>query len=328
MASDVRSRGETQNERGRQATRPREVPPRGWLDVLKRTRQGIRDTNASIIAAGVAFYAFLALVPALIAVVAIYGLVANPADVKDQITSFTSAAPRDAQRLLSNQLSSITRGAGGATGIAAAIAIGAALWSASSGIAALNTGLTVVNRENETRGMLKRRLLALVLTLFAVVGVLVMLALVVALPSLLDSAGISGIGRTVLELARWPLLAIFLLDGLAVIYRYGPQRRRPMWRWVTPGAVVAMIVGLVASIGFSIYVSLLGNYNKTYGALGAIIVVLLWLYLMAFAVLFGAALNAELEHQTTRDTTAGDERPMGQRGAHVADTVGPTRKEL
>jgi len=328
MASDVRSRHETQNERGRQATRPREVPPRGWLDVLKRTRRGIRDTNASIIAAGVAFYAFLALVPALVAVVAIYGLVANPADVKDQITSFTSAAPRDAPRLLSNQLSSITRGAGGGTGIAAAIAIGAALWSASSGIAALNTGLTVVNREKETRGMLKRRLLALVLTLFAVVGVLVMLTLVVALPSLLDSAGISGIGRTALELARWPLLAIFLLDGLAVIYRYGPQRRRPMWRWVTPGAVVAMLVGLVASIGFSIYVSLLGNYNKTYGALGAIIVVLLWLYLMAFAVLFGAALNAELEHQTTRDTTAGDERPMGQRGAHVADTVGPTRKEL
>ena len=154
------------------------------------------------------------------------------------------------------------------------------------------------------------------------------LAFVVALPSLLDSAGITGIGGTALELARWPLLAIVLLDGLAVIYRYGPQRRRPKWRWVSPGAVVAMIVGLVASIGFSIYVSLLGNYNKTYGALGAIIVVLLWLYLMAFAVLFGAALNAELEHQTERDTTAGDERPMRERGAQVADTVGPTRKEL
>ena len=328
MAADVRARDGTQNAHGRQATRPREVPARGWLDVLKRTRQGIRDTNASIVAAGVAFYGFLALVPALIAVVAIYGLVANPADVKDQITSFASAAPRDAQRLLSNQLSSITKGAGGGTAIAAIIAIGAALWSASSGIAALNTGLTVVNRENETRGMLKRRLLALVLTLFAVAGVLVMLAFVVALPSLLDSAGITGIGRTALELARWPLLAIVLLDGLAVIYRYGPQRRRPKWRWVTPGAVVAMIVGLVASIGFSIYVSLLGNYNKTYGALGAIIVVLLWLYLMAFAVLFGAALNAELEHQTERDTTAGDERPMGERGAEVADTVGPTRTQL
>jgi membrane protein len=305
-----------------------EVPPRGWLDVLKRTRRGIRDTNASIVAAGVAFYAFLALVPALIAVVAIYGLVASPADVKDQITSFASAAPRDARRLLSNQLSSITRDAGGGTGIAAAIAIGAALWSASSGIAALNTGLTVVNRENETRGMFKRRLLALALTLLAVVGVLVMLALVVALPSLLDSAGVSGIGKTALELARWPLLAVLLLGGLAVIFRYGPQRRRPKWRWVSPGAVVAMIVGLAASVGFSIYVSLLGSYNKTYGALGAIIVVLLWLYLMAFAALFGAALNAELEHQTTRDTTAGEERPKGERGAQVADTVGPTRKEV
>jgi membrane protein len=328
MASDVRSPGEAQDGRGRQATRPSEVPPRGWVDVLKRTRRGIRDTNASIVAAGVAFYAFLALVPTLIAVVAIYGLVANPADVKDQITSFAGAAPRDAQRLLSNQLSSITRGAGGGTGIAAAIAIGAALWSASSGVAALDTGLTVVNRETETRGMLKRRLLALALTLFAVFGVVLMLALVVALPSLLDSAGVGGMGRTALELARWPLLAVVLLDGLAVIFRYGPQRRRPKWRWISPGAVVAMIIGLVASIGFSIYVSLLGNYNKTYGALGAIIVVLLWLYLMAFAVLFGAALNAELEHQTTRDTTAGDERPMGERGAQVADTVGPTRKEL
>jgi membrane protein len=327
-SADVRSPEETRSERGREATRPGKVPISGWLDVLKRTRQGIRETNASIIAAGVAFYAFLALVPALIAVMAIYALVANPADVKEQITSFASAAPRDVQRLLSNQLSTIARDAGRGTGFAAVIAIGAALWSASSGIAALNTGLTVVNRENETRGRVKRRLLALALTLFAVAGVLVMLALVVALPSLLDSAGFSDIGSTALELARWPLLAIVLLDGLAVIYRYGPQRRRPKWRWISPGAIAAMIVGVAASIGFSIYVSLLGTYNKTYGALGAIIVVLLWLYLMAFAVLFGAALNAELEHQTAQDTTAGDERPIGERGAQVADTVGPTRTQL
>jgi membrane protein len=329
--TDVRDDGvETEDLEapGRGATRPREVPPKGWLDALKRTRRGIRDSNLSIVAAGVAFYAFLALVPALIAVVAIYGLVANPADVKEQITSFTDALPRDARRLLSNQLSSITRKAGSGTGIAALIAIAAALWSASSGIAALNTGLTVANRENETRGPLKRRTLALVLTVFAVVGVLLMLALVVALPSVLDSIGISGIGGTALELARWPLLAGILLVGLAVIMRYGPQRRRPRWRWISPGAVVAVIVGLAASIGFSIYVSLLGNYNKTYGALGAIIIMLLWLYLMAFAVLFGAALNAELERQTERDTTAGDDRPMGERGAYAADTVGPTRKEL
>jgi membrane protein len=331
MATDLEERMQTKDRDapGRQAGKPREVPPKGWFDALKRTRRGVRDSNLSIVAAGVAFYAFLALVPALIAVVAIYGLVANPADVKSQITSFTDALPRDAQRLLSSQLSSITRKAGTGTGIAALIAISGALWSASSGIAALNTGLTAANRENETRGPFKRRTLALVLTIFAVVGVLLMLALVVALPSVLDSIGITGIGGTALELARWPLLGLLLLVGLAVIFRYGPQRRRPRWRWVTPGAIFAVIVGLAASIGFSIYVSLLGNYNKTYGALGAVIIMLLWLYLMSFAVLFGAALNAELERQTERDTTAGDdEKPLGERGAYAADTVGPTRKEL
>jgi membrane protein len=338
MATEIRERENGENADntettdldapGRDAAKPREVPARGWLDVLKRTKRGVRDSNLSIVAAGVAFYAFLAFVPALIAVVAIYGLVANPADVKQQITSFTDALPRDAQRLLSSQLTSITRDAGGGTGIAALIAIAAALWSASSGIAALNTGLTVANRENETRGPVKRRLLALVLTIFAIVGVLLMLALVVALPSVLDSIGISGIGSTLLELARWPLFAVILFAGLAVIFRYGPQRRRPRWRWVTPGAIFAVVVGLLASIGFSIYVSLLGNYNKTYGALGAIIIMLLWLYLMAFAVLFGAALNAELERQTTHDTTPGADAPMGEREAYAADTVGPTRKEL
>jgi membrane protein len=327
MATDIRSRRAATGEdvtRGRDASTPGEVPPRGWLDVLKRTRRGIRDTHASIIAAGVAFYAFLALVPALIAVIAVYGLVANPADVREQITSFLSALPQDAQRLMSKQLSSVSRKAGTGTGIAAGIAIGAALWSASSGIAALNTGLTIVNRETETRGPVKRRLLALVLTLFAVVGVLVMLALVVALPSALERVGIRGIGARAVELARWPLLAGILLVGLAVIFRYGPQRDRPQWRWVSPGAIVAVLVGLAASIGFSVYVSLLGNYNKTYGALGAVVIMLLWLYLMSFAILFGAAINAELERQTVRDTTVGEDRPMGARDAYPADTLGPT----
>jgi membrane protein len=331
MATDIRSRRAATDEdstRGRDASTPGEVPPRGWLDVLKRTRRGIRDTHASIIAAGVAFYAFLALVPALIAVIAVYGLVANPADVREQITSFLSALPQDAQRLMSKQLSSVSRKAGTGTGIAAAIAIGAALWSASSGIAALNTGLTIVNLETETRGPVKRRLLALVLTLFAVVGVLVMLALVVALPSVLERVGIRGIGARAFELARWPLLAGILLVGLAVIFRYGPQRDRPQWRWVSPGAIVAVLVGLAASIGFSVYVSLLGNYNKTYGALGAVVIMLLWLYLMSFAILFGAAINAELERQTVRDTTVGDERPMGERDAYPADTLGPTGDDI
>ena len=330
MATDVDERRQRTDgqDRGRQATRPGEVAARGWLDVLKRTRRGIRDSHASIIAAGVAFYAFLALVPALLALVIVYGLIASPADVKDQIASFASAAPKDAQRLLTSQLTSITRGAGGGASLGALIAIAGAMWAASSGMAALDTGLTVVNRETETRGFLRRRLVALVLTVFAVVGIVLMLALVVALPSVLQSFDVGDIGKVAIGLARWVLLAALLVFGLAVIFRYGPQRRRPRWRWITPGTIVAVVVGLAASIGFSIYVTLMGNYNKTYGSLGAIIVLLLWLYFMAYAVLFGAAMNAELERQTERDTTAGAERPMGERGAHAADTVGPTRKEL
>ena len=330
MATDLDERRHRTDgqDRGRQATRPGEVTARGWLDVLKRTRLGIRDSHASIIAAGVAFYAFLALVPALLALVVVYGFIASPADVKDQIASFANAAPKDAQRLLTSQLTSITRSAGGAAGIGALIAIAGAIWAASSGMAALDTGLTVVNRETETRGFVRRRVLALILTVFAVIGVVLMLALVVGLPSVLQSLGVGAIGKIAIGLARWVVLAALLLFGLGVIFRYGPQRRRPRWRWVTPGAIVAVVVGLAASIGFSIYVTLMGNYNKTYGALGAIIVLLLWLYFMAYAVLFGAAMNAELERQTERDTTAGAERPMGERGAHAADTVGPTRKEL
>jgi membrane protein len=330
MATDLEGRKRTTDgqDRGRQATRPGEVGGRGWLDVLKRTRLGIRDSHASIVAAGVAFYAFLALVPALIALVIVYGLIASPADIKDQIASFASAAPRDAQRLLTSQLTSITRGAGGGASIGALIAVAGAIWAASSGMAALDTGLTIVNRETETRGFLRRRLLALVLTVFAVIGVLLMLALVVALPSVLDSIDVGDIGKIAIGLARWVLLAALLLFGLGVIFRYGPQRRRPRWRWITPGAIVAVIVGLLASIGFSIYVTLMGNYNKTYGSLGAIIVLLLWLYFMAYAVLFGAAMNAELERQTEYDTTAGADRPMGKRGAYAADTIGPARKEL
>src|SRR2546421_4946517 len=234
----------TDGDRGREAARPRDVPPRGWFDVLERTKLGMPDTHASIVAAGVAFYAFLALVPALIAVVIVYGLVANPADIKDQISSFASAAPRDAQRLLTSQLTSVGRSAGSAAGIGALIAIGGALWSASSGMAALNTGLTIVNRETETRGALRRRALALILTVFAVIGILVMMALVVALPSVAHDIGVSGIGKIGVEGAPGVLLGGGFGGGLGVVFRYRARSRRPQWRCVTAGADVAVVVAL------------------------------------------------------------------------------------
>jgi membrane protein len=282
----------------------------------------VRDDNVSTIAASVAFYAMLAVVPAIIAVISVYGLVADPRDVRDQIESFTRALPEDASRLITNQLDSITRQSGNGLGVGVVLGIGAALWTAAGGVGALIKGLNLVYDETESRKFLRLRALALMLTLGGVGAVIVMLGLIVAAPPLVRRLTDSDVASSVLVVLRWPLLAVLIVVGLAVLYRFAPNRRRAKWRWVSWGAVVAAAVWLLASLGFSIYVERMGNYNETYGSLGAVIILMLWLYLSAFAVLLGAEVNAEMERQTAEDTTAGHERPMGERDAHAADTLG------
>jgi membrane protein len=308
--------------RGWGADRPTQIPRRGWRDVARRTVRQVRDDNVSTIAASVAFYAMLAVVPAIIAVISVYGLVADPRDVRDQIQSFTGALPEDASRLITNQLDSITRQSGNGLGVGVVVGIGAALWTAAGGVGALIKGLNLVYDETESRRFLRLRGLALLLTLGGVVTVVAMLGLIVAAPALVRRLTDSGIASSVLVALRWPLLAMLILIGLAVLYRFAPNRRRAEWRWVSWGAVVAAGVWLLASLAFSIYVDRMGNYNETYGSLGAVIILMLWLYLSAFAVLLGAEVNAELERQTAQDTTGGRERPMGTREAHAADTLG------
>lgn len=311
-------------ERGRDATRPDDVPPRGWWDVLRRTIREVRDDDVSTVAASVAFYSLLALFPALIALVSVYGLAADPRDVGEQLRSFTSALPRDARELVTDQLTSITRRSDGGLGAAAAIGLAAALWSAAGGVAALIKGLNKAYDERETRRFFKLRGLALLLTVGGVAAAVVMVGLIAAAPAVARRILGPGTAATIVVVLRWPLLALLILGALAVLYRFAPDRRKPKWRWVSWGAIAAGVIWLVASIGFSIYVNLLGSYNETYGSLGAVVVLMLWLYLAALAVLFGAELNAELERQTARDTTTGSERPMGEREAHAADTLGPT----
>ena len=313
-------------DRGRDAARPGEVPPRGWWDVLRRTIREVRDDDVSTTAAGVAFYALLALFPALIALVSVYGLAADPRDVADQLRSFTRALPGDARELVTDQLRSITRRSGGGLGTAAIIGTAAAFWSAAGGVAALIKGLNKVYDERETRKFLKLRGLALFLTLCGVVVAVLMVALIAAAPSVARRTLGSGAATSAVVALRWPLLAVLILVALAVLYRFAPDREKPKWRWVSWGAIAAALIWLVASVGFSVYVDLLGSYNETYGSLGAVVVLMLWLYLAAFAVLFGAELNAELERQTARDTTTGAERPMGERDAYAADTLGDTAR--
>jgi membrane protein len=306
-------------DRGRGADAPQEIPPKGWKDIAKRTMKEVKRDQVPLLAAGVAFYALLALFPAIIAGVSIYGLVADPETVRDQIDELTKMLSPETADIVGNQLREVTSGAGGALGLATVIGILTALWSASSGMKALITGVNLAYDETETRKFVKLRGLALLLTLGAMVLMAVALALIVGFPAVADAW--PTVLRWVVGILRWVLLAALLIVGLAVLYRYAPDRDEPKWTWASWGSGIATLLWILASIGFSVYVNAFGNYNKTYGALAGVIILMFWLFLSAFVVLVGAELNTEMELQTAKDTTAGPEKAMGDRDAHAADHV-------
>lgn len=308
--------------RGRSARRPSDIPSRGWRDIALRIKDQLDRDNVSVVAAGVAFYTLLAIVPALAAVVSIYGLVADPADVQAQLESVSHLLPQEAQGIISEQVQRIAASSGGALGLGAVAGLLLTLWSASKGMKTLITALNIVYDEQEQRGFIKLNLIALGLTLGAVVFLVVALGLIVALPAVLDSLGLGETLRSLVAWLRWPPLLLGVIVALALIYRYGPSRDPARWRWVNWGAVAATVLWLAGSVAFSIYVRNFGSYNETYGSLGAVVILLMWFYLTAYVVLLGAEINAEMEHQTARDTTRGPAQPRGQRGAYVADTVG------
>jgi membrane protein len=307
---------------GREADRPSEIPPRGWFAILKRVKAEVKEDNVTLLAAGVAFYAMLAIFPAIIAVVTIYGMVADPDQVATQVGEFTKGLPSGADELLTEQLNNVVNAGDQALSIGLAVSLLAVLWSVSGGVQGLVKSLNLVYDERETRGFVKLRGLALLLTLGAIVVVVVALALIAVFPGVIDGLGLGAAGELAASIARWVVLALLVLTALAVVYRFAPDRANPRWRWVSWGAVVALVLWLLGSVGFSWYVDNFGKYNQTYGALAAVIILLLWLYLSAFAVLLGAEFDAETERQTARDTTTGPERPPGERDAEVADTVG------
>ena len=304
---------------GRQADVPQQIPPRGWLDIAKRTAREVKADQVPLLGAGVAFYALLSLFPAIIAGVSIYGLVADPQTVRNQIAKLTEMLSPETAKILGQQIQQVTSGAGGALGLATVIGILTALWSASSGMKALVTGVNLAYDETEGRKFVKLRGLAILLTLGAMVLMAVALTLIVAFPALADSWPTAL--RWTVGVLRWVLLAGLLIAALAVLYRLAPDRDEPRWTWVSWGSGIATVLWILASIGFSVYVKAFGNYNKTYGALAGIIILMFWLYLTAVIVLVGAELNTEMELQTAKDTTKGPEQPMGERGGHAADHV-------
>lgn len=315
------------DDRGREATRPSEFPSRGWKDILLRTKDQIGEDNLFIVAAGVAFSAFLALFPAIAAMASLLGLVLEPTEAARVIDAAggLGVLPPEALAIIRDQAHEVVTTSDEALGIGLLVSVGLALWSAAAGVKALMTGLNIVYEEHESRGFLKYYATALLLTLGALMFVIVALALVAALPAVLERLLIPEFIRTGLGMLRWAILGGMLLFALALVYRFGPSRQRPQWRWVSWGAGVATLLWLGGSALFSLYVANFANYNKTYGALAAIVILLTWFYLTAIVVLLGAELNAEMEHQTRLDSTVGRPEPMGRRGARMADSLGESR---
>jgi membrane protein len=302
--------------------RPSEVPPRGWKDILLRIWKNIGKDRVIVVAAGVTFYSILAVFPAIAALVALYGLFADPATITSHLDSIVGVVPGGAIEVIRDQVTRVASQGRTTLGATFVVSLLVSLWSANAGMKSLFDALNLVYNETEKRGFFKLNLVSLTFTILAILFVLVAIGAMIVVPIVLDFLGLGGATEMLVKIARWPALFIVVTLALAVLYRYGPSREKAQWRWITWGSVVAAIAWLGVSILFSWYAENFGSYNKTYGSLGAIIAFMFWIWLSIIVVLIGGELNVETEHQTVRDSTIGGPKPMGQRGATMADTVG------
>jgi membrane protein len=308
--------------RGRRAASPTQIPWKGWKDIFWRTVNQTSDDRLLAIAAGVVFYGLLALFPAVTALVSCYGLVAKPDSINDHLSFLQDVMPAEAYSIVQDQIARVI--AKGQAGLSLGFAIGLllALWSANAGMKALMDALNIVNEEKEKRSLIRLSLVSLAFTIAGIVAALAAVGAVVVAPLLLSRVGLAGMTEEIVRFARWPALTAAMLLGLSVLYRYGPSRRAAKWQWISLGAFFATVTWFAGSAALSYYFANFANYNATYGSLGAAIGTMMWMWMSAIAVLFGAELNSEIEHQTARDTTVGTEKPLGARGATMADTVG------
>jgi membrane protein len=318
---DISRRRASEPDRGRRADAPADIPARGWKDVLWRIWKGFNSDRILSVAAGVTFYVLLALFPGVAALVSLYGLFADRGTIGAHLDLLTGVLPEGALQIIGDQVTRI-EGQKSTLGFAFFGSLVISLWTANSGMKALFDAMNVVYGEDEKRGFLALNLRALGFTLGAIAFLLLALVAIVVVPIVLNYIGVPGGGQRALSMLRWPILLIIALFALAVLYRYGPSRRHAKWKWITGGSILAASLWLSGSLLFSWYVANFSTYNATYGSLGAAVGFMTWIWLSSTIVLLGGELNAELEHQTARDTTVGHPKPLGARGAHMADTVG------
>ncbi len=298
------------------------MPTAAWNDILKRTYKRVWDDNVGIVAAGVAFYGFFALLSLLALIVMAYGFVAEPITVVDHMRALTAVLPSDVASVIGDQLMTAVRSSEQSKGIAILIAFVVAIYGGTNGAAAVITALNIAYEEREKRGLFSFYLLAVLMTLGA---------LVIALCALSAAASLAYLQRLLPQaspivviggrLMGYVILALIGALIASILYRFGPSRERARWKWITPGSLFVAVMWLLLTVAFGFYVSHFTNYHASYGSLGAVVALLTWLYLSAYAFVIGAELNGEIEHQTACDSTTGRPRPLGGRGAWAADHV-------
>ena len=308
--------------RGREATSPLEIPWLGWKDILLRTYREFNEDRVMTIAAGVVFYVLLAIFPGIVVFISLYAIFIDPGTIRQLLAAGEGIMPDEAFGLMQTEVMRIASKSTGALGITSVVALAIAIWSANSGTKAIFDALNIVYEENEKRGFIRLNLISLAFTLGSVIFLVAAAALVIVIPLVLGDWGLLDPGTIVLSLLRWPLLFVVLAGALSILYRYGPSRHDAKWRWITPGSTFATLIWLLASLLFSFYLSNFADYTATYGSLGAVIGFAMWLWITFIAIFLGAELDAEIEHQTARDSTVGPPKPLGARGATMADEVG------
>jgi membrane protein len=312
-----------QHGRGRYSSNPLQIPWAGWKDILWRTYQSTNDDRLLATAAGVVFFGLLAIFPTVTALVSSYGLFADASTIGANLQTLALMLPEGSFAIVEDQIARVLGQGNASLGAAFLFGLALAIWSANAGVKAIIDALNVVNEEREKRSFLKLNLISLAFTTGGIAALLLMVSAVVAFPLALDHLGIAPDSKLIVSLARWPLLFAILLFALGLLYRFGPSRRQPRWQWLSVGTVAAALLWIAGSAALSWYLSNFGDYNATYGSLGAAIGLMMWMWMSAIIVLCGAELNSEIEHQTARDTTVGPPKPLGGRGAVMADTLGP-----
>lgn len=306
---------------GYEASNPAKIPPRGWWDITKRVFFAIGNDDLQVMAAGIAFYFFLAVFPLLAVTISVYGLVVTPAGAEQHVSELGALLPTQSQEVVTDIAKNVASKSNATLGWGIVLSSLLSIWSANKGTKALVRGLNIAYGQKERRNFFAMTALSLTLTMGILVAGILLLSLVAGVPAVSNFYGLGVMFNSLVGYGRWPVMLLLITLIFAALYRWAPNRKAARWEWVSPGSLAATIFWLLGSAGFSYYVDNFGAMGETYGSFAAVVTLMLWFFLTAFVILVGAEINSECEHQTARDTTIGEEQPMGERGAYYADRV-------